>query len=78
MDAGSGTTLYHVTTKTGLKYVTTTLSTASGEVVGIWDQKAFKHSDVTFHGQRSKLSDWLPTKSTLSRYVTIYIILHYV
>ncbi|KAI0767451.1 hypothetical protein C8Q74DRAFT_1370234 [Fomes fomentarius] len=32
VDAESGTTLHHVTTKTGLTYATTTLSTASGEV----------------------------------------------
>ncbi len=69
VDAHSGSTLFDVSTKKAFTHSTTTLSTASGQVVAVWEQKALDHDYVTIDGQTSRLSKWLPSKSVWTRCV---------
>ncbi|TBU63538.1 hypothetical protein BD310DRAFT_1035738 [Dichomitus squalens] len=67
VSAASGETLYSITTEAvGLRKDTTILRDAQGNVFAGWEQKSFRRDQVTFHGVRCKLSEWLRKKTILS------------
>lgn len=73
VDARSGEKLYSITTEVkGLRRDMTVVRDARGETFAGWEQKSFGSDYVTFHGERCKLSKWLPKKNILSRLANAY------
>ena len=70
VNAASGERLYNITTEAvGMKRDSTTIRDAQGDVFATWEQKSLGRDQVTFHGARRKLSEWLRRKNIISRSV---------
>ena len=70
VNAASGEKLYSITTEVvGMKRDSTTIRDAEGNIFATWEQKSLGRDQVTFHGARCKLSEWLRRKNIISRSV---------
>ena len=70
VNAASGEKLYSIMTEVvGMKRDSTTIRDAEGNIFATWEQKSLGRDQVTFHGARCKLSEWLRRKNIISRSV---------
>lgn len=66
--ARSGEKLYSITTDVqGLAKDVTVIHDAQGEAFAEWEPRSFGPDYVKFHGERCKVSEWLPKKNILSK-----------